>query len=613
MKHVEYDHLGQVMKCLNAQRKGPDKSLCDIIIEVKGQQFHAHRCVLVTSSDYFKTLFSSSFVDKEEKCHKLHIGTAEAMATILDFIYTGRINLSVNKMLELLTLSDYLLIPKIKEICAMFIKNTVRTTHVFNKMRIWRDNTKLNWVKILKIADQFDMKEVYERVIVYLEEIVHLVINDDRILLASYAILKSVLCNHHLNFVKEESLFELIVRWSKYKQKRKCYFSSLFDMILLEHMPCRYIDIRVSKEALCSQDKKITDKITSHIKSRKSIERKDAIVMFAGGKRQKESQYSNFPLSSMDDSKSNVIHILGYITQDNQWFNIGNLDLTHAQDASKTCSVETGGKIYIFVAGLFPIFACLDLADKNSIWHRLTPPMDFPYAHALAATESFVFALGDSGNMIKYCIATDKWETCTNCLITYPHVQNMVYYMVSHNNCLYAIVSASTFFYELSHFRGQFSLGEYDIENDCWKKLPVCNIPEGQVKKMSRLIFSVESEQNRLCIMQEHGRQLAVYDINEEKWVLPKEKLITTPNHLMSQEVDQMVFLKNNTDHLYLFSAKGAYPGMDQPGTPTLALFDCSCGYLKMKATPPFRYHPHEVSICATRFSSEVLNGFMLV
>lgn len=79
---------------------------CDVTLRVEGRDFPAHKMVLATASDVFRTMFTADFKEKTEPCVDLADTSAEALAKLLDFIYTDGVPDCDGCELELLELAD---------------------------------------------------------------------------------------------------------------------------------------------------------------------------------------------------------------------------------------------------------------------------------------------------------------------------------------------------------------------------------------------------------------------------------------------------------------------------------------------------------------------------
>ena len=61
-------------------------------------QIYAHRVVLATTSTYFKALFDDGFLEKNSFRIELYDVDGEAVNTLINFIYTGQFEITMNNV-----------------------------------------------------------------------------------------------------------------------------------------------------------------------------------------------------------------------------------------------------------------------------------------------------------------------------------------------------------------------------------------------------------------------------------------------------------------------------------------------------------------------------------
>ena len=119
---------------------------------------------------------------------------------ILDFIYTGLLNISFDNILGILDAASHLQIKEAIKLCSDFLVKNINI---------------LNCVQILKLADIYSMKSVIELTQQYLSEnIVEIYQNGgDQFSQLTYEQLKYLLNNEYLQICSELDLFLMIVKW----------------------------------------------------------------------------------------------------------------------------------------------------------------------------------------------------------------------------------------------------------------------------------------------------------------------------------------------------------------------------------------------------------------
>jgi len=65
-------------------------TLCDVIIKSQdGNEINAHKCVLVSNSEYFDKMFTGTFQETTKDVVQINDISSNALNTLIDFMYTG--------------------------------------------------------------------------------------------------------------------------------------------------------------------------------------------------------------------------------------------------------------------------------------------------------------------------------------------------------------------------------------------------------------------------------------------------------------------------------------------------------------------------------------------
>lgn len=118
-----------MLDALNQMRL-KDGSMCDVTLCVAKdesqpaeiERFRCHKCVLAALSDYFKAMFSSELAESRQTEIRLNDIDAATMRSIIDFVYTSRLNISPANVQTLLAAANLYDFKAIKTACANFMK-----------------------------------------------------------------------------------------------------------------------------------------------------------------------------------------------------------------------------------------------------------------------------------------------------------------------------------------------------------------------------------------------------------------------------------------------------------------------------------------------------------
>ncbi|NWY68539.1 ZBT8A protein, partial [Erithacus rubecula] len=117
-------HQSHLLEQLNEQRK--QDLFCDCNILVEGKVFKAHRNVLFASSGYFKMLLSQSSKETSQPTiATFEVFSPETFMVILDFVYSGKLSLTGQNVIEVMSAASYLQMTDILNVCKTFIKSSL--------------------------------------------------------------------------------------------------------------------------------------------------------------------------------------------------------------------------------------------------------------------------------------------------------------------------------------------------------------------------------------------------------------------------------------------------------------------------------------------------------
>ncbi|KAL0966284.1 hypothetical protein UPYG_G00293370 [Umbra pygmaea] len=116
-----------ILAQMNKMRLQTD--FCDVRLRLGGQVFSVHKLVLAASSPYFSALFSGGMSEAAQEEVQILGVEAQVFEVLLEFIYTGVINVTVDNMQELMVAADMLQLSEVVSICGEFLKSHMDPTN----------------------------------------------------------------------------------------------------------------------------------------------------------------------------------------------------------------------------------------------------------------------------------------------------------------------------------------------------------------------------------------------------------------------------------------------------------------------------------------------------
>ena len=208
----------------------------DVTIVAGNERIPANRLVLSCYSTYFEGMFKLQMRERYENIIEIKSIDGRELRALIDFIYTGSIDIDEQNVMKLLSGADYLQLHEVKQFCFEFLRSHI---------------TSDNSLSILKTADLYRNeslhKEMLQHIGINLDQILH---TDDFKQLLNKELI-SCISKLNRSQIKESSIFKAIVVWCCHDKKaREKFFSKLFKMVLLQKVSIDYLEEVILEEDL---------------------------------------------------------------------------------------------------------------------------------------------------------------------------------------------------------------------------------------------------------------------------------------------------------------------------------------------------------------------------
>ena len=298
-----------------------NERFCDVIVEVKGKEFKAHKAVLAASSPFFLTLLESNMRESNEHLIKIELeeATASIMEDVLKYVYTGNVSVTEESAHNLIATADYLFLPGLKSLGCDFLKGILATEncvfnyyfaeryHCVNLKEECRELIKSNFSAVMETDDflNLDAKQVLEWV------------SSDDVTVSA-----------------EEEVFRGIVKWvHQSKSEREKEFSDLLQHIRLSSLDHNFLFNKLVKEELITTNNDCLNFVLSSLEP-----------IF-----NPTLQRSIRPRACLQ-TQMNGIFVFGgrkalcYLSRENIWYQLPDMFIEHQNHAT----MQYRGKVYIF-------------------------------------------------------------------------------------------------------------------------------------------------------------------------------------------------------------------------------------------------------------------------
>ena len=386
----------EIMKRLDIQRR--NEHLCDVILEVGEDQarLKAHRNVLCAASPFFYNALNTEMKEKEEGVIRLKDTSKVLMEEVLEYLYTGYVDINDNNAFELMAVANYFLITSLKLLSSKFIQDTLCAS---NSIMAYYSSVKYQCSDLREAAKSFILANFMA------------VSKSDDFLNLNLEQVEEWISSDEVVIKGEKEVFMAILIWTEHNTERKQSFYKLF-----RHVRCHYVSrsflttvilqhefVRGRKECLdlvVDAMKELSDETGAQFwkhSPRKCLNTPDDAVFVCGGE--------------------NGENVLCYLPFQRRWYNLKDIPSRRKPNAfaSTTCQ----GRLYV-IGGNLSLFG--DVPEKCydpllDVWSSIN---SFPEGLNFTAAVSFqglVYVIGgenNSGNRLRtvkqYDPSTNLWQ-----------------------------------------------------------------------------------------------------------------------------------------------------------------------------------------------------------
>ena len=198
----------EMMKRLDIQRR--NEQFCDVILEVGSgddqARLKAHRIVLCAASPFFYNALNSDMKEKKEGVIRLEETSKAVMEEVLEYLYTGHVDINEHNAFDLLQVADFLIVPTLKEISSKFISQSLSFS---NCIKVYYSAEKYQCPELQKSARDFTFLNFMD------------VTQSDDFLNLSVAQVEEWISSDDIVVKGEEEVFQVIVKWMEKCETRK--------------------------------------------------------------------------------------------------------------------------------------------------------------------------------------------------------------------------------------------------------------------------------------------------------------------------------------------------------------------------------------------------------
>ena len=244
----------EIMKRLDIQRK--KGQFCDIVLEVcNGEdkaRFNAHRVVLSAASPFFYSALNNDMKESKEGVIRLEDTSKVAIEELLDYLYTGHVNVTQHNAFDLLKIADFLVIPSLKEVSSKVIIQTLSSS---------------NCLMVYYLAVNYRCIELQEKARDFIHANFTRVVEHEDFLNLTVSEVEEWISSDEMKVRGEEDVFQAIVKWAEQNGdgEREKFFE-LFRHVRLIYLSRNYVLNEIFPHPLVTNDKACTAFVLDAVK-----------------------------------------------------------------------------------------------------------------------------------------------------------------------------------------------------------------------------------------------------------------------------------------------------------------------------------------------------------
>ena len=226
--HISH-HSNETLQLMNELRF--KNELCDVVLLVEKRRFPAHRIVLAGASPYLRAMFTNGMLESGMRDIKLQGIDANVMDTLLDFCYTGVVDVTVDNVQALLSASTLLNLPNLRNVCCGFFQAHLDAT---------------NCLGIRALADLYSCVELENAAYRFIcQRFLDVTKSDEFVQLPKQAI-QDLLREDLLEVRSEDQIFEAVESWilNDFSHRRD-FAVELLSNVRLPLVSLEYLESRV--------------------------------------------------------------------------------------------------------------------------------------------------------------------------------------------------------------------------------------------------------------------------------------------------------------------------------------------------------------------------------
>ncbi|KAF6205181.1 hypothetical protein GE061_019348 [Apolygus lucorum] len=377
--------------------------LTDVTLIAGETKIRAHRLVLCSASDYFSAMFTSDLLEARQTDIELHSVCGTALRELVEYCYTGSVELREDSVETLLSTASLLGLHKVVDACSVFLRRQLDPT---------------NCIGIALFADSRSCSQLHNAALSFIADHFVEVLKNQEFLMLSAEEVGKLLASDDLNVPSEEVIFRGLMTWIHHdSDKRRSDIPKLLQYVKLPLLTAGFITDVVEPEVGVEGHSLVVEALTYHILP----ERRSTLHSFRTTPR-KSTVGHLYAVGGVDANKAGATGIEAYDSRNDCWFHVGSMAVRRLQFGLASIGsrlIIVGGRDGLKTLNTVEWF---DIETK--VWQVLAPMSTHRHGLGLAlmADNGPLYAVGGHDGW-SYLNTAERWDPETG---TWSYVAPMI-------------------------------------------------------------------------------------------------------------------------------------------------------------------------------------------
>ena len=203
---------------MNSLRRS--EQLCDVVLEVEGEEVPAHRVVLASLSAYFKAMFTGEMAESKHRVVTINGVDKASLKSLVEYAYTASIEISEENVQSILPAASVLQFEEVKQACSEFLRRQLDAD---------------NCLGIKVFAEVHGCCELQSAATVFSSHYFSQVRKREEFLKLTLEEIRSFLSNDQLNVQSEFEVYEAAMEWLEHDEMDRT--KHVYEVLKLVRLP----------------------------------------------------------------------------------------------------------------------------------------------------------------------------------------------------------------------------------------------------------------------------------------------------------------------------------------------------------------------------------------